>query len=182
MRYISIRINFHQPKSNKQDGIHVTKLVCHGWNMIWKSDHNTWTSMIVWSEFWNFDWQHSVIQITDVHFIQNSIILYKGRHPQLIASFPHEGIICSSQFSTCKPPPHTQTLNYLKHITNCTFKNLFGVTDLVLPVNSCEQKLGELHVLFSEVFVVEIHHATFFLTRDGDSNVGRMGEMETGGR
>lgn len=46
----------------------------------------------------NTDWQCSVGWIRDVHFVLNSIIFYKGWHPQLIAAFPHEGIICTSQF------------------------------------------------------------------------------------
>lgn len=67
----------------------------------------------------------------------------------------------------------------MKKITNDAFKNTSGVAEVALPLNSSEQKLGKRHVLFSEVFVVEIHHATSLLTSDGDGSAGRMGEMET---
>lgn len=56
------------------------------------------------------------------------------------------------------------------------------VAKVVLLLNSCKQKLEKLHVLFSEVFVVKIHHATSLFTRHGDSSAGRMGAMETVGR
>lgn len=44
------------------------------------------------------DWQCSVVRIRDIHFFLNSITFYKGWHPQLIAAFPHEGIICTFVF------------------------------------------------------------------------------------
>lgn len=74
----------------------------------------TQTSMTVsFGEARNTDWQCSVGWIRDFHFVLNSIIIYKGWHPKLIAAFPHEGIICTSQF-----PGHVYSVPHVQSSSN----------------------------------------------------------------